>query len=326
MTHAIRGETLGVLLLAIATACASSPPPPGPRLAVVAGRLARWPASGNCDLVEWTAPTGRATRICVESSTTIEITRGDIRGFRIEDRRSGEETWYLVSVFLSDGILKRIWTLRRAIPPAADRTVPDPNEPDFFPGCDTPYAVLMAGEPSVILPMASFSRIRNADLIIAATRELSHAEAIATAWGIPVTRVIASEIAAHPIESVTLGDLIANPSDWIGKRVSVRGYYAGGELFVSREQSEIVDHPSPVSIELALDTGRSDMCGVGDYESESQSLTAASPSAFSACQFEWVQVEAFVDSTRSGSPELTRIERAVANGSDCRLPPRPELN
>jgi len=299
--------------------CASAPP--RPHLTIVAGRLARWPVSGGCEVVDWTAPSGRSTQVCLESASAIEIRRGDVRGFRIEDRRLGAKTWYVVSVLLEDeSYVAILRELRGALPPAAHKTIPDPNEPDFFPGCDTPYAVLVDGKPSVVLPLRTMSRIRYADLVVGATRELPRAEAIAASWGLPVTRVIAAEIAAQPLQNVSLEDLIAKPSDWVGKRISVRGYLFGGRLFVSREQAEMLELPSRASIELAFDAGTADMC-VGDYGSEYGSLTAFSASAFPACQSEWVQVEAFVDSTRGGSPELTRIERIAWNGTDCRRLP-----
>src|SRR5206468_9185770 len=100
------------LAMAIVAACASSGRAPSPRISIVAGRLARWPVSGGCEVVEWTAPSGRSTRVCLDSSTAIEIERGDVRGFRIEDRQQGDQTWYVVSTFLSGGIAGRVLTIR----------------------------------------------------------------------------------------------------------------------------------------------------------------------------------------------------------------------
>jgi hypothetical protein len=309
-------------LALILTACTSKIPvavTSSPQITIVPGREVRWPIAQDCacDLVEWTAPTDRIARICVERSKSVEISREDVRAFRIEDRRLGDQTWYLVSVLLTDEAYgQAVRKLRRELP-----TPPDESCPFEEPTCHTPVAVAIDGEPDVVVPLEEIDEITNADMIVTTTRDISRAESITSGWSVPVTRVIEAEISARPIQRAMLEDLIANPRDFIGKRVAVRGYYGGGELYVSKEQAAVLDHPSPVSVPLASDPEAATPCRLDERGTPVYELGAA---PFGACQGEWVDVVAFVDSKRDGSLELTRIEQISSNGTDCRVPPRPK--
>lgn len=310
-----------LVLLVIAAACTSKNPlaaTASPEITIVPGRQVRWPISQDCacDLVEWTAPTGQTARVCVERSRSVEIRREDVRAFRIEDRQVGDQTLYLVSVLLRDEAYgQALRKLRSELPDPPDESCP--TDEALFP-CHTPVAVAIEREPQVVVPLEDIDEITYGDVIVATTRDLSHAESIASSWGVPIARMIWAEIAALPIENVSLEELIANRESFIGKRIAVRGYYAGGVLFVSKEQAALLDPPSPVSLGLASDPGGASTCRMDQWLGPIHALGA---SGVVGCQGEWVQVDAVVDSRRDGSLVLTRIERFSSNGTDCRVPP-----
>jgi hypothetical protein len=303
-------------LALILTACTSKIPVAvtlSPQITIVPGREVRWPIAQDCacDLVEWTAPTDRIARICVERSKSVEISREDVRAFRIEDRRLGDQTWYLVSVLLTDEAYgQAVRELRRELPAPALESCP--YEPT---ACHTPVAVSIDGEQHVVVPLQAIGEITYGDLIVTTTHDLSRAESIASSWGAPITRVIWAEIAARAIENVSLEDLVAKPEDFIGKRIAVRGYHFAGELFITKREPAVID---PVFVPLASSPGGTSTCRVDQWLGPIHELGA---STIRPCHGEWVEVQAFVDSRRDGSPVLTRIERMSSNGRDCRISP-----
>jgi hypothetical protein len=225
--------------------------------------------------------------ICVESSV-VEITPRDVKEFRIDDRRFGDQSWYFVSAHLTEELRNRIWKLLEE--PGADSA-----------DGDRPYAILVDGRSSVVQPAIGIDEF---DSLVAVSQDLSRAEAIAYGWGVPVTRVISAEIATQPMLSVSMVQLIANPSAWIGKRIAVQGYLPKAVLglYLSRDHAESFDHASSVDLlQPATD--------------------ARSSEVLSACEGKWVLVEAFVDSHR-GLPRLTHVERITAfSDRDCWPPP-----
>jgi hypothetical protein len=227
MTHEMRVEAFA-LRLAIATAvagCTSWLPPTGPTLTFLAGQPAAEPAAAECSLAGWSAPWGKVERMCLDPSTRIEATRREISGFRIEDRKFGDQTWHLVSVYLSVELYKRLWH-------------------EF--GDDRPYAVFADDELSVV--MLGFERIEYPSRV-AATRDLSKAESFVSAVGAPVERWISVELDSQAVQDVSLVQLIANPRAWAGKRVSVQGYLAPlHALFLSREHAKAFDVNSSIPL------------------------------------------------------------------------------
>jgi hypothetical protein len=292
-----RRSSAFLVFLAVATDCASRTPPPqpppqsasppGPQLSVVPGHPASDPAPIGCALAAWTAPWGTAMAICLESSG-VEITPRDVQEFRIEDRRFGEESWYFVSAHLSEDLRNRIWEVLEA---------PGSEGVD-----DRPYAILVDGESSVVQPAIGIDQV---DALVAVSQDLPRAEAIAYGWGVPVTRVISAEIATQPMRSVSMVQLIADPSAWVGKRISVQGYMPKAVLglYLSREHADRLDHAS--SIHLVPPTA-----------------DAAGVEALTACEGRWVLVEAFVDSDR-GLLRLDHVERVTGFPDRPCWPPPP---
>jgi hypothetical protein len=136
-------------------------------------------------------------------------------------------------------------------------------------------------------------------VLVAATRELSSAETIASRWGAPVDRVISAEIAERPILSASLVHLIADPARWYGHRVSVEGFFSSTfELYLSREHAE-VNHGSSILV-------------IGPSSEQEYD-------AWSKCTGGWVLVEGFTDRDVGGWLVLKRIERllAIPHGPQC---------
>src|SRR5262249_50337825 len=161
----------------------------------------------------------------------------------IDDRKFGDETWYFVSVYLIGGISSRIFDSLR-VPPLAGGEPPfDPHDPNAVLGRDRPYAVFFDRSLSIVLPA---DEILGFPSIVAATRDVSRAEALVSGWDTRVERVISSEIGSQSLEDVSLVQLIATPSAWIGKRVRVQGYLGAplNQLFLSAEHAKGLDHAS----------------------------------------------------------------------------------
>jgi len=271
-----RSGALSLVLVCALGSCAHSDAPPTAKLAIVTGDPAG-EATAGCDLAEWTAPWGKIYRACLDPSTAVDVTRRDLYWLRIQDRQYGEQTWYLVSAHLAGGLTKRVWDPLRAQP-------------------ERPYAVFIDGDLSAVLPGME---IVDYPSLLAATQDLSRAEAIAHAWEVPVVRMISEEIAAQPTYSVSLVQLIASPHRWMGKKVSVHGYLSSpsSTLYLSREHAEASDFESAVQVLPPSDEqGRA---------------------AVRACEGRWVVVDGFVDD-HGGLPEITRLERlSASDGPDC---------
>lgn len=245
-------------------------------LALVLGVPAGEPAAADCELAEWTAPWGKSYRMCRDASTEIEIEHRDIHGFRIEDRQFGDQTRYFVTVRLANQFVDPLAeTLRSA---------------------EKLYAVLVDGEVSVVLPGVAIGEQFS---LVAVTDDLTRAEELTRRWDAPVDRVISAEIAALPMYSPSLIQLIATPERWAGKRVSVQGYLSSWpSLFVSREHAEAQDVSSAVRLAFVSEEG----------------IRAAS-----TCANHWVLMHGFVELDRGGLAELTHVERvwAFPDGPHC---------
>jgi hypothetical protein len=278
--------------------CADASPAANVTLAIVTGEPPG-DAAARCELAEWTAPWGNTYRVCMNASSAIEIARSDIYAIRIEDRKFGDRSWYLVTARLANGRDTRIWEKLQpppvSIPAGASWSETQKLLPDA-----KPYAVLADGELSVVLPGISILEHRS---LMAAFEDLASAEAFASARGVPVERVISQEIASLPSHEVSMVQLIAEPERWTGKRVSVQGYLSSlPHILLAREQEDVL-HEETVTAQ---------------YTSKEEVEAA------SACTSHRVEVDAFADRDRGGSPELIRIERleAVPNGPRC-LPLEP---
>ena len=275
---------LAPLLLGALVACDGLHRSVGPTLTFVLGRLAD-AGVADCNLAEWTAPWGKSYRICMDPSTAVEVTRRDFYGLRIEDRKYGDQTWYVVSARFASRFVEPLW-----------KTLSSD---------DAVYAVLANGNVSAVLPGIEIGEHHP---LLAATRDLAQAEAFAAQWDAPVDRMISKELAEHAI-IVSLVQLIAAPERWAGKRVTVQGYLGHERfgiprtLFLSREHAEADDFASAASLQYASD----------------EEVHAALD-----CMSHPVQIVAVVDRDRGGWPELTRIEglRAVPDGPDC-IPVKP---
>jgi hypothetical protein len=246
-----------------------------------------------CQLASMPGPWKSAYQICLDSATEVPLRRREIYGFRIEDRHFEDETWYLVSAYFSGDLSSRLWNL--ALAPAVSPSQ-DPNGANISTR-DKSYAVVANGELTLVAPAIA---IGDFPCVVAATRELSQAEALAHAWEVPVERVISAEIASQPSFDVSLVQLLVAPRSWFGKRIAVRGYLSSPwELYLSREHSEVFDWASAITVRPPT---------------SDQGITA-----LEACVGNWVSIEAFVDSDR-GAPVLTRLERVYAvspNGPEC---------
>ena len=297
------GVPLGSLLAAALMSCAGAHPGRSPTLTIVFGRPADGPGEA-CALAEWTAPWGATRRACLDASSTVRVTRSDVAGFRIEDRQFGDRTWYVVSAHFAGGLSDRLWERVRPpplspseIPPDASITEIREHLPD-----PSPYAVLVDDEVAAVLPGIAIGEF---DFMVLVTEELQRAEAFAYAWGVPVDRAIAAEIAAEPVRPVSMVQLLASPKHWFGKRVSVQGFYSSlSSLFLSREHAEVFDYDSAVVVRGPA--------------------TAQQAAALSGCEGRWVLIQGFVQEYRS-LPEITRLERleAFPGGPRC-WPPQDE--
>jgi hypothetical protein len=303
----MRQRLCGLVASMAALACASVVAPAHPRIDVVGAWYPRWPNSRSCEPVVWTAPTGRSLEICLDRSTAMTIDDADVRGLRIEDRRVGEETWYLVSALLERHALKR---LRAGLTPAPDQALP---ESTLYPVA-TARAVLVDGELSVVPPR----ELLDSELVVAAARDLARADVITRGWDRPVVRAISDEILTRPVETALLEDLIARPTEWVGRRVSVQGYLLSADLYLSRDQAQSVEtQPSVrVGVEPRLDANVPcswDYCGPPTIEFPERPVA----DLLSRCEGD-VRVEAFFDVTGWGS-ELTRVERisTIPEGVIC---------
>jgi len=268
-------------LLALSLAsCGGSADPPRSTLSLVTGH-APVEHEMDCRLAEWTAPWGKSYRLCMDPSTAVEVTRRDLYGLRIEDRKYGDQTWYVVSARLASKFVDPLWESLRS-----DEKL---------------YAVLANHNVSVVLPGIAIGEPR---ALLAATLNLAQAEAFAAQWDAPVDRMISQELASQHAVLVSLVQLIAAPERWAGKRVTVQGYL-GDELlgtprnlFLSREHAEADDFASAASLQ---------------YASEEEAHAAL------ACMRHPVKIVAVVDRDRGGWPELTRVEglEAVPDGPRC---------
>jgi hypothetical protein len=84
-------ERLRCFLMAAVLGCVSPDEPVGSRLTIIAGGAAAEQVPPDCELAEWEAPWGKVERTCLDRSIAFEITRGDLYGLRLEDRRYGDQ-------------------------------------------------------------------------------------------------------------------------------------------------------------------------------------------------------------------------------------------
>jgi hypothetical protein len=73
------------MLLAALLSCDSVRGAADSTLTFVLGRPAD-AAGGDCKVAEWTAPWGKTLKACLDPSVAVDVTRGDLRGFRTDDR------------------------------------------------------------------------------------------------------------------------------------------------------------------------------------------------------------------------------------------------
>jgi hypothetical protein len=288
-----------LLVSAFALACAHATAPAGTKLVFVAGHpVGESPAGCSPVAAEAFGPWEDPVEFCLDESTAIAVPASEIIGFRIEDRFVNDETWFLVSVYLTRDLGRR---LRDAMYPLDS------------PISDGPYAALLDGE--VLLASGSRSAFEDwpyYPLLLSRTRDLAQAGELANAWGRPVERVLAGEIAAQHLYPVTLVELIANRAGWLGQRVAVQGFLASspgtwrGErvmpaLYFSREHAEVDDWSS-----IPLVGG------------------AELAEALSQCAGGWVVVEGFADRAPDLPIAIQRIERiaSIPEGPLCW--PRPD--
>lgn len=270
----MRAVLLSIVAAAIGLSCRHLPAQRDPELSFIAGSL----DSRSCSPFTWNGPWGEV-EMCVDASAPLDVPRREIYAALIEDRDFDGTTWYLVSVRMTEPIMDRLaQTLEGA------------------------YAVSVDGR----ITFASRTLVDYWRVVVAATRERSEAERIAHALGSPVDRMISSELVEQPLASVSIVELIANPSRWFGKRVAVQGFLDSTllELYLSREHAQVRDASSVL---------------VNGPTSEQQSL------AWSKCQDSWVLVHAVADRDAGGAVRLVRVERlwSIPNGPHCQDEPKP---
>lgn len=293
--------------MAAVLGCVSPTEPMGSRLTIIAGGPVPEQIPPDCELAEWTAPWGKVERTCLDRSIAFDITRADLYGLRLEDRRYCDETWYLVSILLGE-IKGRIWHALEAPPLAPTDIPPGAIYLDYLrqlPPRDKLYAVFLDQQ---LLVVSQGMGIEIFPSLIAATQDRSRAEAIAYGFGVPVERWISEELDAQPVNEISLVQLIASPHYWIGKRVSVQGHLAPlHTLYLTRDHARALDYRSSVELQPRI-------------------LDEADFEALSACNDKWVSVQGFVDSDR-GMIELVRLESVSSrDGANCWPPSskRPE--
>jgi hypothetical protein len=118
--------------------------------------------------------------------------------------------------------------------------------------------------------------------------------------------MISSELVEQPLASVSMVELIANPTRWFGKRVAVQGFLDSTlmELYLSHEHAQVRDDSS-VSVSGPI--------------SEEHSI------AWARCADSWVIVHAVADRDAGGRVRLVRVERlwSLPNGPHCQDAPKP---